>query len=157
MRNDEIADALAELGTLYELDGADRFRVLAYRDELRGLAAVDVVKAYRAMAEELREQELQRAQRALGRGDDPAHILARLARALTNKLMHAPTTGLKQASAAGRQDLLEHGRQLLGLDQYTSGQDTREQTGAAAGQADDAADELELPPSALSPDRHTLQ
>ena len=32
MRNAEIADAFTELGTLYELDGADRFRVLAYGD-----------------------------------------------------------------------------------------------------------------------------
>ena len=32
MRNAEIAAALRELGTLYELDGADRFRVLAYKD-----------------------------------------------------------------------------------------------------------------------------
>jgi DNA polymerase (family 10) len=32
VRNSEIAAALRELGTLYELDGANRFRVLAYRD-----------------------------------------------------------------------------------------------------------------------------
>lgn len=32
MRNAEIAAAFTELGTLYELDGADRFRVLAYGD-----------------------------------------------------------------------------------------------------------------------------
>ena len=32
MRNAEIAAALEELGTLYELDGAVRYRVLAYRD-----------------------------------------------------------------------------------------------------------------------------
>jgi DNA polymerase (family 10) len=31
VRNSEIADALAELSVLYELDGADRYRVLAYR------------------------------------------------------------------------------------------------------------------------------
>src|SRR5918996_458948 len=30
--NGEIADAFAELGTLYELDGAISYRVLAYRD-----------------------------------------------------------------------------------------------------------------------------
>jgi DNA polymerase (family 10) len=30
VRNSEIADALAELAALYELDGADRYRVLAY-------------------------------------------------------------------------------------------------------------------------------
>ncbi len=35
MRNAEIADALSELATLYELDGANRFRVLAYRDAAR--------------------------------------------------------------------------------------------------------------------------
>ena len=32
MRNAEIAAALDELGTLYELDGAVRYRVLAYHD-----------------------------------------------------------------------------------------------------------------------------
>ncbi len=35
MRNAEIADALAELGTLYELDGAVRYRVLAYKEASR--------------------------------------------------------------------------------------------------------------------------
>src|SRR3954464_13508741 len=35
MRNAEIADALAELATLYELDGAIRYRVLAYREAAR--------------------------------------------------------------------------------------------------------------------------
>jgi DNA polymerase (family X) len=32
MRNTEIAAALSELGVLYEIDGADRFRVLAYKE-----------------------------------------------------------------------------------------------------------------------------
>jgi DNA polymerase (family 10) len=35
MRNAEIADSLAELATLYELDGAVRYRVLAYREAAR--------------------------------------------------------------------------------------------------------------------------
>ena len=35
MRNAEIAAALDELGTLYELDGAVRYRVLAYREAAR--------------------------------------------------------------------------------------------------------------------------
>ena len=38
MRNAEIAAALRELGILYELDGADRFRVLAYREAARAIA-----------------------------------------------------------------------------------------------------------------------
>jgi DNA polymerase (family 10) len=35
MRNAEIAEALSELATLYELDGAIRYRVLAYREAAR--------------------------------------------------------------------------------------------------------------------------
>ncbi len=35
MRNAEIATALAELGVLYELDGANRFRVIAYQEAAR--------------------------------------------------------------------------------------------------------------------------
>jgi glutamyl-tRNA reductase len=68
------------------------------------------------MAEQFRERELQRAQRALARGDDPRQILAQLSRAITNKLIHAPTAGLKQASVDGRHDLINSARKLLGLE-----------------------------------------
>ena len=47
MRNAEIAAALTELGTLYELDGANRFRVLAYREAAR------VIRESPASVEEL--------------------------------------------------------------------------------------------------------
>jgi glutamyl-tRNA reductase len=90
--------------------------VRLYMEEVRSLAAVDTVKEYRSMAEQLRERELQRAQRALARGDDPRQILAQLSRAITNKLIHAPTAGLKQASVDGRQDLINSARKLLGLE-----------------------------------------
>lgn len=53
MRNAEIADALSELATLYELDGANRYRVLAYRDAARvvresPLAVGEMARAERA-------------------------------------------------------------------------------------------------------------
>ncbi|PLW83373.1 glutamyl-tRNA reductase [Kineobactrum sediminis] len=90
--------------------------VSLYLEELRSLAAVDSVRQYRDMAEAVREQEVQRALRALARGEDPQRIVAQLARSITNKLIHAPTTGLKNASAEGRQDLLAGARALLGLE-----------------------------------------
>jgi glutamyl-tRNA reductase len=93
--------------------------VTAYLEERRSLVAVDSVKEYRRMAEQLRQQELDRALRGLARGDDPQVLMAQLARGLTNKLIHAPTTGLKQASLAGREDLLAGARRLLGLDVET--------------------------------------
>ncbi len=91
--------------------------VAAYLQEVRSLGALDAVKAYRSMADDLREEELQRARRALARGDDPQEVLARLARSLTNKLIHAPTAGLKQASADGRHDLVNSACRLLGVAQ----------------------------------------
>ncbi len=84
-------------------------------EEVRSLAAVDTVKEYRSMAERLRDQELQRALRSLARGDDPKQVLTQVARGITNKLIHAPTAGLKRASAEGREDQLNSARKLLGL------------------------------------------
>jgi glutamyl-tRNA reductase len=90
--------------------------VKVYMQEQRSLGAVDLVKDYRRMADGMREQELDRALRGLARGDDPGQLLAQLARGLTNKLLHAPTAGLKQASAEGREDHLGVARVLLGLE-----------------------------------------
>jgi DNA polymerase (family X) len=56
MRNAEIAAALRELGILYELDGADRFRVLAYREAAR--AAADCPISVEQLAAEGRLTEL---------------------------------------------------------------------------------------------------
>jgi glutamyl-tRNA reductase len=122
--------------------------VRLYDEELRSLAAVDSVKEYRSMAEQLREQELQRAQRALDRGEDPGQILAQLARSITNKLIHAPTRGLKQASVDGRQDLINNARKLLGLE-TGSPQPPRVE--------EPEQPELDLPASAVETTRRTLQ
>lgn len=89
--------------------------VSGYQDEVRGRAAINTVKEYREMADRLRAEELQRALRQLSRGEDPQQVATQLARSITQKLIHAPTTGLKQVSAQGRSDLLRNARQLLGL------------------------------------------
>lgn len=109
-RRDEAskADQIIELG------------VREYLEEVRSLGALDAVKEYRSMADQLRQAEVQRAERALARGDDPQQVIAQLARTLTNKLIHAPTAGLKKASADGRQDLVDSACQLLGLEQATA-------------------------------------
>jgi glutamyl-tRNA reductase len=124
--------------------------VRLYVEEVRSLGAVDAVKEYRKMAEQLREQELQRAQRALARGEDPQQIMARLARAITNKLIHAPTAGLKQASAEGRQDILHSAYKLLGL-----GGETPDPS--QGGSDSDADEDFELPTPTVETTRRTLQ
>jgi glutamyl-tRNA reductase len=90
--------------------------VQAYFEERRSLGAVDLVKAYRQSAERVREQELQRALACLERGDDPVTVLTQLSRGITNKLIHAPTAGLKKASSEGRQEALLQAQALLGIE-----------------------------------------
>jgi glutamyl-tRNA reductase len=119
-----------------------------YMEEVRSLGALDAVKEYRNMAEQLRENELQRAQRALARGEDPQQVLAQLARAITNKLIHAPTAGLKQASADGRQDLLNNACKLLGLESAAQPPQTSRSQDEA---------EFELPSTEIPPPGRTLQ
>ncbi len=56
MRNAEIAAALRELGILYELDGADRYRVIAYQEAARTAAQSPI--SLEQLAEEGRLTEL---------------------------------------------------------------------------------------------------
>jgi len=57
---------------------------------------VPLIRQLREHAEETRRQELDRALKALARGEDPAAVLESLSQVLTNKLLHAPTQALKK-------------------------------------------------------------
>ena len=94
-----------------------------FMQRLRALAAVDVLRRYRHKAEQLRDQELLKAQARLERGADPALVLAEMARALTNKLLHDPSVQLKQMSAEGRAEALALAQELFALDDHESIQD----------------------------------
>jgi glutamyl-tRNA reductase len=89
--------------------------VRLYERELRALTSVSTIKAYRRKAELLRDQELDKALRALASGSSPELVVTQLARGLTNKLLHEPTTRLKQASQLGRDDVLGLSQELFGL------------------------------------------
>jgi glutamyl-tRNA reductase len=87
---------------------------------LRALAAVDVLRRYRVKAETLRDQELAKAQARLDRGADPSVVMAEMARALTNKLLHDPSVQLKQMTAEGRAEALALAQELFALDDVTT-------------------------------------
>lgn len=91
-----------------------------FMQRLRALAAVDVLRRYRQKAEKLRDQELLKAQARLERGAEPAAVLAEMARALTNKLLHDPSVQLKQMSAEGRAEALALAQELFALDDETN-------------------------------------
>jgi glutamyl-tRNA reductase len=58
--------------------------------------SVPLIRQLRDQAEEMRRLELDRAMKALARGEDPAAVLDALSQGLTNKLLHAPTQALKK-------------------------------------------------------------
>ncbi|HSG89476.1 MAG TPA: glutamyl-tRNA reductase [Pseudomonadales bacterium] len=87
-----------------------------YLRDVRAREASDTVRAYRTLAEQISDAELERHLKRLRNGEDPADVMARFARSLTNKLIHAPTRNLRDAAAEGRNDVVAHGRRLLGLD-----------------------------------------
>jgi glutamyl-tRNA reductase len=69
--------------------------------------SVPLIRALRDQAEGARRQELERALKALKRGEEPQQVLESLSQGLTNKLMHAPTQALNEATGEERRTLGE--------------------------------------------------
>jgi glutamyl-tRNA reductase len=67
--------------------------------------SVPLIRTLRTRADELRREELERAQRMLARGDDPAKVLEALSQGLVNKLLHPPTQALNDTAGEERQVL----------------------------------------------------
>lgn len=82
----------------------------------RELSVVDTIKAFRDSAEAIKDAEVEKALAALGRGQDSSEVINALARNLTNKLLHKPTTKLKQAGETGCDDTINVTHALFDLD-----------------------------------------
>ena len=133
--------------------------VLSHREAEHSLAAVDTVKEYRMVADKLREEELQRALRLLSRGENPEQVLAQMARGLTQKLIHAPSAGLRKISAGGRDDLMQTARKLLGLaaDTDAGKSDVAEQSTSHRKEENTEPEQTAFSSSPRDPSEQTLQ
>ena len=89
----------------------------------RALEAVDTIRAYRSSAEEIRDQEVEKSLRQLQAGQNPEEIMRQLANSLTKKLLHTPTTNLRQAAEEGVTQHIEWAHRLFGLDKDKSSND----------------------------------
>jgi glutamyl-tRNA reductase len=78
-------------------------------------ASADVVRNYRESAMAIQNAELERAMKALESGKTPEEVITRLSRDLTNKLIHAPTAGLKQIAKEGDRVNVSRAAELLGV------------------------------------------
>lgn len=84
--------------------------------QLRALDSVSTLKQFRQRAETLRDVETEKALRALRNGADPETVLRSMARGLTNKLLHEPSTQVRKATTEGRSEVTEWLRELHQLD-----------------------------------------
>lgn len=75
-----------------------------------------LVQQFRRHADGFRQEALERARQRLDSGQDSADVMERLAHELTNKLIHAPTVAIRDASVDQRADFLESLRALYGLE-----------------------------------------
>jgi glutamyl-tRNA reductase len=74
---------------------------------MRSRENVPLIRALRSRADEARRDELERALKALARGEPPAAVLEALSQALVNKLMHPPTQALNEAAGEEQRALAE--------------------------------------------------
>jgi glutamyl-tRNA reductase len=86
------------------LIGEEVARFLA---ESRAKEAGPAIRALRQQADGIRQQTLETARRMLSAGKPPDEVLDYLANTLTNRLLHAPTQALRQASAAAESVVAE--------------------------------------------------
>lgn len=117
---DDLQEVVAEnrkqrMQAAAEAESIIERRTAQYMDALRGMDAVDTITRYRSKLDEIREQELEKALAMIKRGVAPDIVLDRMARTLTNKVMHQPTVQLKRAGEEGRTDKIEWAQSLFGL------------------------------------------
>ena len=76
----------------------------------------DALRALRGRGDAARDEALARAREQLATGRDPAEVMSLLAHQLTNKLLHGPSTALRQAALDGDLDLLRAAERLYADD-----------------------------------------
>ncbi|MDD5578098.1 MAG: glutamyl-tRNA reductase [Methylobacter sp.] len=82
---------------------------------LRSQGAQSTIQDYRSQAEKARDEALQKALGLLKNGIPPEEALNRLARSLTNKLIHTPSIQIREAAENERHDLIAAAREIFKL------------------------------------------
>lgn len=95
---------------------ADAIIDLSVEHFVAWLRAVDghgALRQFRTRAERERDRLLERALAEVAAGRDPSETLRQFAHGLTNRLLHAPTTNLREAARNGDIDLLRAAERLF--------------------------------------------
>ena len=90
-------------------------QVKEFMRRIQALGANTLIRAYRDKVSDIQSDALARSLKQLQAGRDPELVMRHLAHTLGNKLMHTPTTRLREAAAMDDQALLAAARTLLDL------------------------------------------
>lgn len=117
---DDLNNVITENMELRQLAAAQAEEIVTlhaqnFMDWLQSLDGNATIVAYRRQAEAMRDELLAKAQRQIAAGDDPANVMRALASTLVNKLVHHPTTKIREATVEGRTDLVLAARELLNI------------------------------------------
>jgi len=99
----------AEVARCMIADEVERFM-----SGLKARDAVPLIRELRSQAEAAREQTLEQARRMLAAGRAPDEVLDFLAATLTNRLLHGPSTVLREAAESGDAELAAAAARLFG-------------------------------------------
>ena len=108
----EAAEAIVEL------------QVARYTETIAASARNQPLKQLRAQGDAARADVLAKARQQLAAGQSPEAVLDFLAHTLTNRLLHAPTTALREAAFSGDLELARAAQRLWRIDDIERG--TRE-------------------------------
>ena len=82
---------------------------------MRGRRVSSLIVRVRESAAAAKDDVLDKARRRLESGEPADEVIEFVARTLTNKLLHAPSTGIREAGAKDRGDIVEAARLLFGV------------------------------------------
>jgi glutamyl-tRNA reductase len=123
---DDLNNVITENLELRQLAAAQAEEIVSlharhFLDWLQSLDGNATIVAYRRQAEATRDALLAKAERQLAAGEEPARVLKQLAATLVNKLVHHPTTKIREATIQGRPELVLAARELLDIREPEAG------------------------------------
>ena len=117
---DDLADVIEEgrqrrIAAAGVAEGIIDQQVREFMAWIRGRRVSSVIVDVRASAAAARDEVLLRARRRLRSGEPADEVVEYVARTLTSKLLHAPSTGIREAGENDREDIVEAARVLFGV------------------------------------------
>ena len=91
-------------------------QVIHFMDWISSLDTVSTIRALREQAANMQQEAVEVALKKLQSGNDPEQVLQEVTRSLTNKLIHNPSSQLRQADDERRAALLQATQELFNLE-----------------------------------------